>query len=40
MTNHVMGHNRDTAMQSVWYGVNKDRNIDALATAIEMAEAA
>jgi phage/plasmid-like protein (TIGR03299 family) len=40
MTNHVMGHNRDTAMQSVWYGVNKDRNIDALSTAIEMAEAA
>jgi hypothetical protein len=40
MTNHEMGHNPDTRMQSVWYGQNKDRNINALATAIECAEAA
>jgi phage/plasmid-like protein (TIGR03299 family) len=40
MTNHVLGRNDDTRMQSVWYGQNKDRNINALATAIEYAEAA
>lgn len=40
MTNHMMGHNPDTRMQSVWYGTNKDRNINALATALEYAEAA
>ena len=40
MTNHQMGHNPDTRMQSVWYGQNKDRNINALATALEYAEAA
>lgn len=40
MTNHVMGRAGDTRMQSVWYGQNKDRNINALATAIEYAEAA
>jgi len=40
MTNHEMGHNPDTRMQSVWYGQNKDRNINALATALEYAEAA
>jgi hypothetical protein len=40
MTNHVIGHNADTRMQSLWYGANKDRNIDALGLAIEYAEAA
>jgi len=40
MTNHEMGHNSDTRMQSVWYGANKDRNIDALGMAVEYAEAA
>ena len=40
MTNHLLGHNADTRMQSVWYGTNKDRNINALASAIEYAEAA
>jgi len=40
MTNHQMGHNNDTRMQSVWYGANKDRNIDALGLAVEYAEAA
>lgn len=39
MTNHQMGHNPDTRMQSVWYGQNKDRNINALAMALEYAEA-
>ena len=40
MTNHEMGHNPDTRLQSVWYGTNKDRNIDALGLAVEYAEAA
>lgn len=40
MTNHMMGHNPDTRMQSVWYGANKDRNINALGLAVEYAEAA
>jgi phage/plasmid-like protein (TIGR03299 family) len=40
MTNHIIGHKPDTRMQSVWYGANKDRNIDALGMAIEYADAA
>ena len=40
MTNHTTGHNPDTRMQSVWYGSNKDRNIEALGLAVEYAEAA
>lgn len=40
MTNHVLGHNTDTRLQSAWYGANKDRNINALSTALEYAEAA
>ena len=40
MTNHTTGHNPDTRMQSVWYGTNKDRNINALGLACEYAEAA
>lgn len=40
MTNHTMGHNPDTRMQSVWYGQNKDRNVQALGLALEFAEAA
>jgi phage/plasmid-like protein (TIGR03299 family) len=40
MTNHMTGHNPDTRMQSVWYGSNKDRNINALGLAVEYAEAA
>jgi len=40
MTNHELGHNPDTRMQSVWYGSNKDRNIEALGLAVEYAEAA
>jgi phage/plasmid-like protein (TIGR03299 family) len=40
MTNHVLGHKQDTRLQSVWYGANKDRNIDALGMALEYADAA
>jgi len=40
ITNHTMGRNPDTRMQSVWYGQNKDRNINALGMAVEYAEAA
>lgn len=40
MTNHTMGHSADTRMQSVWFGQNKDRNIEALGLAVEFAEAA
>lgn len=39
MTNHELGHNADTRMQSVWYGSNKDRNINALGLAVEYANA-
>jgi phage/plasmid-like protein (TIGR03299 family) len=38
MTNHTIGHNTDTRMQSLWYGSNKDRNVEALGLAIEYAE--
>lgn len=40
MTNHTMGHNPDTRMQSLWFGGNKNRNIEAMGLAIEYAEAA
>lgn len=40
LTNHVLGHNDDTRVQSLWYGVNKDRNIRALALALSFAKAA
>lgn len=40
MTNHVLGQQQDTRIQSAWYGANKDRNINALGLAIEYAEAA
>lgn len=40
MTNHVLGHKPDTKMQSLWYGANKDRNINALGLAVEFAKAA
>jgi len=40
MTNHLMGRNSDTRMQSLWFGQNKNRNIDALGAAIEFANAA
>lgn len=40
MTNHTLGNNADTRLQSVWYGHNKNTNIDALGLACEYAEAA
>lgn len=40
MTNHTIGHSADTRLQSVWFGQNKDRNIEALGLAVEYASAA
>ena len=40
MTNHTIGHNPDTRLQSAWFGANKDRDMSALGMAIEYAEAA
>lgn len=40
MTNHVLGRNNDTRLQSTWFGANRNKNIDALGAAIEFAEAA
>ena len=40
MTNHKLGRSADTRMTSAWFGVNANRNINALDTALEMAEAA
>lgn len=40
MCDHKLGRSNDTRMASSWYGVNRDRKIKALNTAIEMAEAA
>ena len=38
-TDHVLGHNSDTRMQSAWFGGNRQRKLKALETAIEFAEA-
>ena len=38
-TNHVLGNSQDTRLQSLWYGANRNRNIDALNKAVEYAEA-
>lgn len=40
MCDHELGRSNDTRMANSWYGVNRDRKIKALNTAIEMAEAA
>lgn len=40
MTNHMLGNNADTRLQSAWYGYNKNTNIEALGLAVEYAEAA
>lgn len=40
MTNHVLGRNEDSRMQSLWFGANKDLNINSLAMAVEYADAA
>ena len=40
MTDHVMGRENDTRLNSAWYGVNKTKKVNALETALELAEAA
>lgn len=40
LTDHELGRNADTRLQSAWLGVNKDRKNKALELAVEMAEAA
>lgn len=40
MTNHVMGHNNASRMNSTWYGQNRTKAVNALGAAIEYAEAA
>ena len=40
LTDHELGRDADSRLRSAWFGVNKDRKNNALATAIEMAEAA
>jgi len=40
MTDHLLGRSVDTRLTSAWYGTNKNLKVDALETAIEMAEAA
>lgn len=39
MTNHILGRSRDNRVQSLWYGANKNLNVSALKTAVDMAEA-
>ena len=39
MTNHIIGRNNDTRLQSLWYGSNKDLNQNSLELAVEMANA-
>lgn len=40
LTDHELGRNSDTRLQSAWFGVNKDRKNKALELAVEYAEAA
>ena len=40
MTDHVMGRENDTRLNSAWYGVNKTKKVNALETALELADAA
>lgn len=39
-TDHILGHNNETRLQSAWYGTNRQRKVQALEKAIEMADAA
>jgi phage/plasmid-like protein (TIGR03299 family) len=39
-TDHVLGHNPETRLQSAWYGQNRNRKVLALEKAVEFAEAA
>lgn len=38
MTNHVLGRSQNGRVQSLFYGANRDLNIKALNTALEMAD--
>lgn len=40
MTDHVLGRNADNRLHSAWYGNNKNLKVDALDTAVKMAELA
>jgi phage/plasmid-like protein (TIGR03299 family) len=40
LTDHELGRNADTRLQSAWLGINKDRKNMALEKAVEFAEAA
>ena len=38
-TDHLLGHNTETRLQSAWYGQNRNRKVKALEKAIEYADA-
>jgi phage/plasmid-like protein (TIGR03299 family) len=38
-TDHLLGHNNETRLQSAWYGQNRNRKVKALEKAIEYADA-
>ena len=40
LTDHELGRNSDTRMQSAWFGYNQGRKVKAMNLAIEMAEVA
>ena len=40
MTDHLMGRSADTRLQSAWFGSNRNKKMEALEVALEMAEAA
>lgn len=37
ITNHLQGRSADNRLQSLWFGSNKEKNIEALELALEMA---
>jgi phage/plasmid-like protein (TIGR03299 family) len=39
-TDHILGRNNDTRLQSAWYGINRDLKVKALNKALEMAKVA
>jgi phage/plasmid-like protein (TIGR03299 family) len=39
-TDHLLGHNQESRLQSAWYGTNRNRKVTALEKAVEYAEAA
>jgi hypothetical protein len=40
MTDHLIGRNPDTRLQSAWYGTNRSLKLNAFEVAMEMATAA